>query len=122
MGDAAGLGPALILEDNAILALDAADMLGDAGFAPVHNCGTLAEAMALIEAGVALRVALLDVNLGTETSRPAAEALAERGIPFLLTTGYESGDEGLDGFPDAPLLAKPYAAGTLRARLEALVG
>ena len=48
---------------------------------------------------------MLDVNLAGDRSFPVADALAERGIPFLFATGY-----GLAGIEEAyrgrPVLAE----------------
>lgn len=52
--------------------------------------------------------ALLDVRLGEASVYPAANELKQRGVPFILTTGYRN----LSGSPallrDAPLLTKPF--------------
>jgi hypothetical protein len=34
--------------------------------------------------------AVLDINLGGETSYPIADALAAREVPFVFTTGYDA--------------------------------
>ena len=61
--------------------------------------------------------ALLDVNLGTETSFEIAERLLERNIPFAFATGY--GEEGAfpEPFSNTPKYSKPYTADVLRAAL-----
>jgi CheY-like chemotaxis protein len=52
-------------------------------------------------------VAVLDVNLNGQQSFPAAEALAERHIPFVLSTGYAS--QGIQAaWKDRPWLQKPF--------------
>ena len=111
-------GIALVLEDDLIIGLDLADTLAEAG-AEARQATTVAEALAVVEAE-ALRVALLDVNLGSETSRPVAEALAARGVPFLLITGYGDGDVTA-AYPEAPVLRKPFAPAELRAHLTDLL-
>ncbi len=52
---------------------------------------------------------MLDVNLGGEFVFPVADALAERGVPYLLATGYDSAGalEGRDVRAVA-VLRKPY--------------
>ena len=56
---------------------------------------------------VAADAALLDVNLRREKVYPVAELLAERGIPFLLLSGY--GDDAIpDGATGWRALSKPF--------------
>ena len=65
--------------------------------------------------------ALLDINLAGEMVFPAAEALAERGVPFLLLSGY--GDTRLPpDKQDWPICAKPFNLDDLISRLARLVG
>ena len=57
--------------------------------------------------------AILDINLGNETSFPVAHALQERGIPFVFITGYDDmilDDKLLEGHP---LFRKPIRMDTL---------
>ena len=65
-------------------------------------------------------VAVLDVNLGTETSIPVAERLAELGVPFMFATGYGDKVPRPASVAHAPMLAKPYTADVLRKALGAL--
>ena len=64
--------------------------------------------------------ALLDVNLGGETSAPIAESLAKAGVPFAFATGYGESVPLKDQFPGVPVLKKPYDAGHLRQALADL--
>ena len=67
-----------------------------------------------------LDAAVLDVNLAGERVDPVAEALAERGVPFLFMTGYDR-----DMLPaehaDRPALAKPFRPAQLINGLIALL-
>jgi hypothetical protein len=49
---------------------------------------------------------VLDLNLGGELAYPLAEALAQRNVPFLFSTGYDA-DEIASPFEDVIRLAKP---------------
>jgi hypothetical protein len=40
---------------------------------------------------------MLDINLNGNKSHPVADALAARGVPFVLSTGY-SGLDMIDGY------------------------
>lgn len=106
---------AMIVEDNALLAMLLEDMLVDLGVEIAGSAGTLQEAIAL--AGIVeADVAVLDLNLDGELSFPAAEVLLQRGIPVIFATGY--GAERMpDRFTGAPTLEKPYAEEDLKAAL-----
>jgi CheY-like chemotaxis protein len=62
--------------------------------------------------------ALLDVNLGTETSFEIAERLAEIGIPFAFATGYGEQIAFPDAFRETQKIRKPYSTDTLRQALQ----
>ncbi len=57
--------------------------------------------------------AILDVNLGHETSFPIAKALQGAGVPFAFGTGFGDSAAFPDRFKDAPVLQKPYSAEAL---------
>lgn len=77
----------LIVEDNMIIALDAEQLMLDGGMAKVHLAASVAEARKII-ATERLDIALLDVNLGPETSFPLVTTLNEKKVPFVFVTGY----------------------------------
>lgn len=58
----------------------------------VGPAASVEDALALIEGDPALDGAMLDVNLGGEPVYPVADALMARGVPFVLTTGYDGRD------------------------------
>ena len=105
-------GTVLVVEDNMIIAMDAADILSDLGASKVLTASSVPEALRMLEAN-RLSMAVLDVHLGSETSFPVAQVLAARGIPIVLASGYGSQSETLAQFPEAPVVAKPYTAETL---------
>ena len=109
---------ALIVEDNMIAALDAADTLKQAGAAAAHTAANVADALALIDR-YPIRFALLDVNLGDETSLAVAQRLASDGIVFVLVTGYGDGAGILRGYPPARVISKPFTEETLLQNLRA---
>ena len=105
----------LVVEDEALLALDIAKQLTDAGLDVVGPAVSVAKALRLIaEAGC--DVAVLDVNLGSETAEPVARDLRARGTPFVVLSGYSS-EQHPPGFHGAPLLSKPARPGDLVAML-----
>lgn len=101
-------GVALVVEDNAIIALEAEDMLRRLGFRHVETVGTVDHALQVLARTPELAFALLDVNLGRGTSFPVAEELRRRSIPFLFATGYGEQIALPPALAGAPALAKPY--------------
>ncbi len=114
-------GTALVVEDNMIIALDAEDLLGSLGASAVLTASTTAEALALLDDTVP-DMALLDVNLGNETSERVADRLQELGVPFIFATGYGDRISLADKFPDAPFLRKPYDSEMIRQALRVMGG
>src|SRR3546814_5682804 len=72
-----------------IIAMDGEDALRDLG-AEVITAASVSRAREAI-ANHEVDLAVLDFNLGNETSLPVAELLAERGVSFLFATGYGDG-------------------------------
>lgn len=81
-------------------------MLTDLGCDSVTAAATVDKALALIETQV-FDAAMLDVNLKGDNSRPVADALAARGIPFFFSTG-NGGHHTMDGYEDRAVLRKPF--------------
>lgn len=106
-------GTVLVVEDNMIIALEAEEVLMALGAEAVDMAASVREALRLIERSPPDR-ALLDVNLGTETSMPVARRLAELGIPFAFATGYGESFEVPAEIGDVPVIKKPYGADSLR--------
>ncbi len=112
-------GSALLVEDEALVALMIEDMLVALGLDVVASAARLAKACELAATG-AFDVAVLDVNLAGEFVFPAARILRQRHIPFLFSTGY--GQHPLDPeFKDALAIAKPFSADELGEKLRTLL-
>lgn len=109
----------LLVEDNMIIAMDGEDALRDLGADVVTaaSVGRAHEAIAI----QSVDLAVLDFNLGHETSLPIADMLAERGIPFLFATGYGDGLELPTRFEAVTLLKKPYSGATLAQALAPVI-
>jgi CheY-like chemotaxis protein len=102
---------ALIVDDEALVALSLEEMLREAGFEIAGSVGSLEKALATLEA-CPCDVAVLDVNLRGRSTEPVAAALRRRGTPFVVVSGY--GRAQLSGqFGDAPLLSKPFQSDDL---------
>jgi len=95
----------LVVDDEPLVAMMIEDLLADFGCEVVGPVGSVAEALALVEAG-GLSGALLDVNLGGELVYPVAEALRDANVPFAFVTGYAGLGVAAD-FAAAPMLRKP---------------
>jgi DNA-binding response OmpR family regulator len=76
----------LVVEDEAIIALDLKSILQAAGATVVGPARTLSAAEELAASGD-LAAAILDVQLGDATVFPVVRLLRNRGIPFLFHTG-----------------------------------
>jgi len=110
----------LVVEDEMMIAMLVEDMLLDLGCSVVGPVHALADALDLARSEPGLDAALLDVNLAGQLVFAVADALREKGVPAIFSTGY--GDAGLrDIDRGSPVLQKPFRAGDLaRALGEAL--
>ena len=107
-----------IVEDEFMLVMLLEELLPTLGYAVAGSAASVEQALTGLEAGE-IDLAVVDVNLAGNESFPVADALRERGIPFLFTTGY--GQQGLpERFADAPVLAKPYRRHDIEAALAQL--
>ena len=98
----------LIVEDDAFIALDIEDVLREAGFLVTGPAATVQEALTLLQGSECPDVALLDYNLGDETSIPVAHKLEEMGIPFLFLSGQVSSVVLGDTDLDPVVMSKPF--------------
>lgn len=105
-----------LTEDETMVSMLIEDMLQELGATKVIHAASRAAALdALGRAAPAL--AVLDVNLGGETSYPVAAELHRRGIPFIFVTGYGRG--GVDeAWADRAVLQKPMNLQMLAAAVR----
>jgi len=80
----------LILEDDFYLATDEKALLEQAGAAVVGPFGSAYRPSELSKAGQ-IDAAVVDINMGNGPTFDCAQALADRGVPFLFVTGYDAG-------------------------------
>ena len=81
----------LVVEDAYLVALELAGLLEQAGCVVRGPCASVSEALGLLRRhGDELSGAILDVDLHGVKSTAIATALVERGIPFIVVTGYEA--------------------------------
>lgn len=109
----------LLVEDDALIALDVADTLEAAGAEVVGPFGTLKSAREA--AGTAqVDLAVLDIDLHGEEVFPAASILRERGVPFLFYTGRPDRIALTTVFAGIPVCPKPIDARGLLAAVNDL--
>jgi len=109
----------LIVEDEPVLASGIRRLLLLHGFEIAGCVGSVKMGLTLVEEADC-DIALLDVNLRGESVLPVAEALRQRGRPFVLMSGYDRSDLPA-AFVDVPFLAKPFDPNALVAVLRQLV-
>ena len=109
----------LVVEDEIMVSMLIEDMLHELGCTVIGPASQVDAALELIDAA-ALDCALLDVNLGGESSFPVADLLRAKGAPFAFATGY--GRAALREIDLAsPVLQKPFQEGDLARVLGELV-
>jgi CheY-like chemotaxis protein len=102
----------LVVEDEALVALQLEDMLSDLGCAVIGPAARVHQALDLLN-GQWVDAAVLDLNVAGELVYPVADALTRRGVPFIFATGY--GASGLtEPYRSRPVLQKPFLLTQLR--------
>ncbi len=109
----------LLVEDEALIALHTQDVLCEAGYEVVGPADRLEEALSLAQSEQ-FHAAVLDVNLAGEFVWPVANILFERGIGFLLLTGFGYRLEIPPSCNGAPRLTKPLSRDDLLAALTTI--
>lgn len=112
-------GRILIVEDEGLIALDIEQELEEAGFEIVAVCGTVEDALKKIDTEQ-IDAVTLDGNLYGQSAAPIAERLISKNIPYLVLTGYSSGQVG-DWINEAPRINKPHDSNKLVRAVKGLV-
>jgi CheY-like chemotaxis protein len=114
---------ALLVEDEALVAMVAEEFLSELGFEAI-SARNAAEALQLVDAHPDLVVALVDVGLPDRRGDELAKHI--RGVrpemPILMASGYDQGDllARFDGDPGVGVLGKPYTEADLARALGGL--
>ena len=107
----------LLVEDSLFIVIDTEDLLHNLGAETVLIARSVAEALSiLMEHRVSF--ALLDVNLGPETSLPIARTLQKTNIPFAFGTGYGESIMMPETLETVPIISKPYQAADFLSALR----
>lgn len=110
----------LVVEDEMSIVMMIEDALIEMGAEIVGPTAWLDAALQLAREAT-IDLALLDINIQGGASYPVADILVERGIPFVLCSGY--GDWAIEErHRDRPRLAKPFTEGELSDRVIELLG
>lgn len=111
----------LVVEDDALIAMELEERLGEMGYVVLGPALTLeaAEELAGTEKPDA---ALLDANLAGRSSVPLGAALVARGVKIAFCTGYDQIKNLPPELQGAPILTKPVSDADLRAGLAKLTG
>ena len=109
----------MVVEDNALVALDIEAMLQEAGYTVLGHLATVAAALAFL-AEVRPDAVLLDLKLQDGPATPIATVLGDLGVPFALLTGMDHTaiDEALLRMPR---LAKPFGSEDIREMVLSLL-
>jgi CheY-like chemotaxis protein len=106
----------LVVEDEPLVALEIAQVLEDGEFDVLGPARLVAPALALIEEA-GCDAAVLDINLGGETSEAVARKLLLNGTQFVTLSGYSRAQHP-PIFNGAPALSKPLRPELLIAELH----
>jgi DNA-binding response OmpR family regulator len=111
----------LIVEDDALIALEMSERLTDLGYdviGPAHTVESAEDMIAVDKPDAAL----LDANLAGVSSVPLGERLVQLGVPVAFCTGYDSIKNLSARLAKAPLLTKPIGEADLSNVLSSLLG
>ncbi len=110
-----GRGVALLVDDEELVRMSTADMLGDLGY-EVVEANSAEEAVALIESGTFPDVLVTDHLMPGMNGDQLARLMRDRrpGLPILIVSGYAE-NEGMSA--DLPRLTKPFRNAELAALL-----
>ncbi len=110
----------LIIEDEPLIAMVLEFIIEGAGAQPLGPATTVAEALTLVAEAGTIDAAVLDYNLGEESSEAVAQRLRAAGIPWIWATGQAANPPAGAGM-DAPMLFKPYREDDVIRALTAIV-
>jgi len=109
----------LLVEDSPVVGPFTVDLLGDLGCEVVGPAPNMSTARELVD-GEQFDAAILDIHIRGEVVFPLLDALDERGVPFLLTSGYADWTMP-EKWQQRPRLQKPYTIGDIEQALSGLL-
>lgn len=102
-----GIHSVLIVEDEGLVALMMEDLVRELGVRQVHICGDVATALHLVRTAE-IDCAVLDLWVRDGSSTAVADALDDRDVPFLFSTGTDAAALD-DRHAGRPVINKPFA-------------
>ena len=112
--------PVLVVEDDAVQALDVMEMLKEAGASVIGPVASMEAAIAAVRAK-SCAAAIIDFRLGDFNAIPLGEELHRQQIPFVIYTGYDCLGVLPRHWEGCRVVVKPAAAGELVRTVAALV-
>lgn len=100
-------GTVLLVEDSMLIALDVEEALKALGTGRVITASSVRQAREAIATG-GIDFAILDINLGTESSLTIAEELKSLDVPFVFASGYGEQAQLSGDLAAHEVIAKPY--------------
>ena len=108
---------ALVIEDESIVAMFLQDTLAEIGCEVIGIASRFDDAVEKVKS-LAFDIAILDVNLNGRNTFPIADSLTERGVAFVVATGYGATDLP-QSLQRVPILQKPFRQRDLERALRA---
>ncbi|KQT42795.1 hypothetical protein ASG47_17905 [Devosia sp. Leaf420] len=107
----------LLVEDELLTAMDVEDTLREAGWDVDGPFSSVRNTLRYLENNLPL-CAVLDVRLEDGEVLPAADVLAEAGVPIVFHSGHASHDQLSSRYPDASFCDKPALPQMLAQAVE----
>lgn len=109
----------LVAEDEPLVAVGVVNQLTEAGATVVGPCSTSDRAIAALSEND-IDVAIIDFVLADDNTQGLQAALEDKGIPFIVVTGYPRVLVRRD--QHQPVLSKPVSTEALTSTVRALSG
>lgn len=109
----------LLVEDEAIIAMEAEMALSERGWTVLGPVSTIEKANNLLNHDTP-DIAVLDFSLKNETTEELATKLVERNIPVIFMSG-DTRTTDIESLKDCDVLEKPASMDTLDALLRKLL-
>ena len=110
----------LIVEDELLIVLSLENILSSNGYDVMGPFAGAASALRKLEDEIPA-AAILDINIQDGTSFAVADALSEKGCPYLFLTGRDNTSLP-PAYADHPILTKPAFPHQILAELQRLLG
>ncbi len=110
----------LIVEDDPFIAIDLQDAFEDAGYDVLGPVATVKSGLSELTK-CAPDVAILDYNLGTETSAGIAAKLDQMGVPYIFASGQMEAVISDETVKPVGVISKPFMTDTVIGKVEEIL-